>query len=163
VDAGGKPQAGTAPATLDSVLSGVLDQVSASPPKKWHHWVRKDARAMFHAVRDQLEADRVIKVERRKLLGIFPADRITLRQPQAATRLAGKVSAIAGGRQPLSRVGPHDTALAALVAASDSKVTLSGADRRRHKATIAQLTEASGPAAPALRKVLKDAQAAASG
>jgi hypothetical protein len=161
VDADGKAQPGTPGATLDGVLAGVLEQVSASAPKKWHHWVRKDARAMFHTVRDQLEADRVIKVERRKLLGIFPADRITLRQPQLAARLASKVGGIARGRQPLSRVGAHDTALAALVAASSIKVTFSGSDRRRHKATITQLTAASGPVAPALRKVIRDAQAAA--
>jgi hypothetical protein len=163
VDTDGKAQPGTPGAKLDSVLSGVLEEVSASAPKKWHHWVRKDARAMFHAVRDQLETDRVIKVERHRLLGIFPADRITLRQPQIATRLASKVGGIARGRRPLSRVGAHDTALAALIAASDIRVTLSGTDRRRHKTTITQLTEASGPAVPALRKVIREAHAAASG
>jgi hypothetical protein len=163
VDVDGKAQSGTNAAGLDSVLSGVLEQVSASTPKKWHHWVRKDARATFHAVRDQLETDRVIKIERRKLLGIFPADRITLRQPQLATRLASKVGGIARGRQPLSRVGAHDTALAAILANSEIRVTLSGKDRREHKKTITQLTASAGPVPAALRKVIKDAHAAASG
>jgi hypothetical protein len=163
VDDGGKAKPGSRATGLDSVLSGVLDQITASTPKKWQHWVRKDTRAMFHAVRNQLEADRVIKVTPYRVLGIFPAARITLRQPQLVTRLAAKVAAIARGRQPVSRIDPHDTALTALIAATDIKVTVSGKDRREHKKTITQLTAASGPVAPALRKVIKEANAAASG
>jgi Golgi phosphoprotein 3 GPP34 len=163
VDADGKAQAAKKSTGLDSVLTGVLEQVSASSPKKWQHWVRKDPRAMFHAVRDQLAADRVIKVEPYRVLGIFPATRVTLRQPQVASRLASKVGSIARGRQPLSRVGAHDTALTALITASDIKVTVSGKDRRENKKTITQLTAAAGPVAPALRRVIKEANAAASG
>jgi hypothetical protein len=50
----------------------------------------------------------MIKVERRRILGVFPATRITLSQPHVATRLANRVNGAVRGTQPLSRVDPHD-------------------------------------------------------
>jgi hypothetical protein len=140
------------------VLDGVLSQVAGAPPRKWQRWVRKDHRATVHAVRDQLEADRMIKVERHRILGVFPATRITLRQQQVATRLANRVNSAVRSTQPLSGVDPHDAALVALVAAGDLKIVLSPAQRRRSKARIAQLTESSGPIPAALRQVIRGAR-----
>jgi hypothetical protein len=57
----------------------------------------------------------MIKVERRRILGVFPATGITLSQPHVATRLANRVNGAVRGTQPLSRVDPHDAALVALV------------------------------------------------
>jgi hypothetical protein len=156
----GKTEPGKAkPAVPDPLLGTVLGQVAGTPGKKWKHWIRKDYRAYVHQVRDQLEADRVIKVEKHRVLGIFPANRITLRQPQVLTRLASRVGAAVRGAQPLSRVDPHDAALVALVAAGELNVVLGRAKRRQAKARIAQLTEATGPVPPALRKVIRDANA----
>jgi hypothetical protein len=162
VDETGKAQAGTPPQPLDPVLDGVLSQVAGAPPRKWQHWVRKDHRAAVHAVRDQLEADRMIKVARHRILGVFPATRITL-SPHVATRLANRVNGAVRGSQPLSRVDPHDAALVALVTTGGLKIVLSPAQRLRSKAWIAQLTESSGPIPPALRNVIRNAPAAASG
>jgi hypothetical protein len=161
VDTGGKAEPGkakTAPA--DPLLGAVLDQVAHAPGKPWRHWIRKDQRAAVHVVRDQLETDRVIKVEKYRALGVFPATRITLRQAQLPARLASRVSGAVRGSQPLRRVDPHDAALAALAAAAELRVVLSRAQRRDAKARIAQLTEAAGPVPPALRKVIRDVNAA---
>jgi hypothetical protein len=164
VDADGKARPGKAkPGVLDPLLGNVLGQVENAPGKKWRHWIRKDYRATVHVVRAQLAAERIIKVEQHRVLGIFPATRITLRHPRLATRLASRVNTATRASQPLSRVGPHDAALAALVAAGDLKVVLSGAQRRQAKVRLAQLTEAAGPVPPALRKVIREANAAAAG
>jgi hypothetical protein len=97
----------------------------------------------------------MIKVERRRILGVFPATGITLSQPHVATRLANRVNGAVRGTQPLSRVDPHDAALVALVTSGGLKIVLSPAQRRRSKARIAQLTESSGPIPPALRNVIQ--------
>jgi hypothetical protein len=94
----------------------------------------------------------MIKVERRRILGVFPATRITLSQPHVATRLANRVNGAVRGTRPLSRVDPHDAALVALVTSGGLKIVLSpaqttpvqSADRpahrvlRTHPARVAQ-------------------------
>ena len=95
----------------------------------------------------------MIKVEGRRILGVFPATRITLSQPHVATRLANRVNGAVRGTRPLSRVDPHDAAL--VVTSGGLKIVLSPAQRRRSKARTAQLTESSGPIPPALRNVIQ--------
>src|SRR5690349_15716444 len=59
--------------TGDPVLDGVLKLVRESgKPRPWKHWVGKSAARTRDAQRDQLAAERVIRVERRKLLGMVP-------------------------------------------------------------------------------------------
>jgi hypothetical protein len=101
----------------------------------------------------------MIKVEGRRILGVFPATRITLSQPHVATRLANRVNGAVRGTQPLSRPARRRPGRA-----RDHRwpeIVLSPAQRRRSKARTAQLTESSGPIPPALRNVIRNARAAA--
>jgi len=162
VETDGKVNPGKAKAGAPDPLSRtVLGQVTETPGKKWHHWIRKDYRAAVGVVRDQLEADRVIKVEKYRVLGLFPGTRVTLRQPRVASRLVSRVGSTVRGSQPLSRMDPRDATLTALVTTAGLNVVLSRAQRRQAKTRIAQLNEIAGPVPAALRKVIRDANAAA--
>lgn len=162
VETDGKVNPGkTKTAAPDPLSRNVLGQVTDTPGKKWHHWVRKDYRAAVGVVRDQLEADRVIKVEKYRMLGLFPAHRITLRQPQVLSRLVSRVGSAVRGSQALSRVGPRDAVLTTLVTTGALNIVVSRAQRRQAKTRIAQLNEVAGPVPAALRKVIRDANATA--
>ncbi len=53
VDENGKPHT-TARRTNDPVLDAVLEQIAASKPRSWKHWVGKDAKITYQAVRERL-------------------------------------------------------------------------------------------------------------
>ncbi|HSV66522.1 MAG TPA: GPP34 family phosphoprotein [Mycobacteriales bacterium] len=151
------------PVSSDPVLAAVLAEIRAGRPRSWKRWVRTGARPTRDAVRDQLMAGRWIRVEQHRILGLFPTARITLRQPTVVSNLHRRVRTILVGAQPASRVDPRDAALVALAAAGELRTVLTRAQRREHKRRISQLTEASGPAVAALRKVVQELAASAVG
>ncbi|MFC4051734.1 GPP34 family phosphoprotein [Actinomadura syzygii] len=141
---------------------GVLAQIAASRPRSWQHWVRRDARAIVGAVRDELARDGFVRVRSRRVLGLFPRHEVTVRDHRVVKSLWGGASSALRGR-PVAHVNSYDAAAVALAAAGELKTVLPGADRRRHKRRIAELTARSGPAAPAVRKVIRQQNAAAGG
>ena len=70
-----------AAAPSDPVLAGVLEDIRAVGPRKWRHWIDRRPRAIIREVRDDLERAHLIRVEPHRILGLIPADRITLRHP----------------------------------------------------------------------------------
>jgi hypothetical protein len=138
---------------------GVVAQISASRPRSWQYWVRKDSKAMVRTIQDELARDGYITVRRRKVLGLFPTQQVTVRDPRVVKALWGGASSALRGR-PVAHVNSYDAAAVALAAAGELKTVLPGRDRRRHKRRIQELTARSGPAAPAVRKVLNAARAA---
>lgn len=161
VDTGKKPEAPGSPRQLDPVLAEVLRQVAESRPRTWQHWIRKDRGRIVRSVQEQLVEHGSIKVESRKILGIFPLDRVTLRDTRAAKQLTRQVTGAASGSQPLSRLDPHDGALAALAAAGELDTVFSRAERRKNRKRIRQLEEFTGPVARALRKTIQSQRSAA--
>ncbi|MDL4820751.1 GOLPH3/VPS74 family protein [Actinomadura opuntiae] len=139
---------------------GVLAQISASRPRSWQHWVRKGGRALVRTVRDELVRDGWIRVRGRRMLGLFPYQEVTVRDPRVVKELWGGASSALRGR-PVAHVNSYDAAAVALAAAGELKAVLPGSERRRHKRRIAELTARSGPAAPAVRKVIRAQRAAA--
>ncbi|GAA1589750.1 GPP34 family phosphoprotein [Actinomadura kijaniata] len=139
---------------------GVCAQIAASRPRSWQHWVRKDHRAMVATVREELRRDGWIRVERRRVLGLFPVHRVTVRDPRVVKTLWGGASAALRGK-PSAHVNSYDAATAALAAAADLRTVLPRGDRRRYKRRIAELTARSGPAVKAMRKVIQAEEAAA--
>ncbi|WP_229069067.1 GPP34 family phosphoprotein [Actinoplanes sp. DH11] len=139
----------------DPFLQTVLDQVAAAKPRAWKTWIGSRHRAAVVAVRRQLADGRWVRLEQRKVLGLFPATRVTVRDPRVRKELLGRVGSAL--KDPLDRVGPADAALVAVVAAADLTLVLDRAARRTHKRRIQQLTEHSGPVAPALRAWIRDA------
>ncbi|WP_433472833.1 GOLPH3/VPS74 family protein [Spirillospora sp. CA-142024] len=138
---------------------GVLAQISASRPRSWQHWVRKDGRALVQTVRDELVRGGWIKVSTRRVLGLFPRRRVTVKDPRVVKELWGGASSALRGR-PVAHVNSYDAAAVALAAAGELKSVLPGADRRRHKRRIEELSARSGPAADAVRKAIRQRAAA---
>ncbi|MEU5883528.1 GPP34 family phosphoprotein [Spirillospora sp. NPDC047279] len=138
---------------------GVLTQISGSRPHSWQHWVRKDHRAIVRTVREELARDGWIRVESRRVLGVFPSTRITVRDPRVVKALWGGASSALRGR-PVAHANSWDAAAVALAAAGDLKTVLPKSDRRRHRRRIDELTARSGPAPHAVRKVIRSQRAA---
>jgi hypothetical protein len=141
----------------DAVLDPVHRQVAEGKRRRWPYWIKKDAGRITRAVRDQLVADRQIVVEPYRILGLLPAQRLhiveALRRPHLVTVVE---QALDGGTRPDDRAA----ALVALSAAAELAIVLPRSVRRAHRDRIATLTEQTGPVAPALRKVVRDAHAA---
>ncbi|MER7544108.1 GPP34 family phosphoprotein [Actinomadura sp.] len=141
---------------------GVLAQIAASRPRSWRHWVRKDAKAIVRTVQDELVRDGWIRVRGRRILGLVPHRDVTVKDPRVVKTLWGGASSALRGR-PVAHVNSYDAAAVALAAAGELTSVLPGADRRRHRRRIEELTARSGPAAPAVRKVIRQLNAAAAG
>jgi hypothetical protein len=146
----------------DPVLDAVLREIAGSRPRTWGHWVRAGQRVIKGAVRDQLEAGRWIRVEPRRVLGLFPSAAITLRDPRALSRLTASVARTLHGGQPAERVDRRAAALVALAAAGELPV-LPRRQRRRHRRRLTRLTERGGSAAPALHRVVQLVKGSAAG
>ncbi|WP_433797156.1 GOLPH3/VPS74 family protein [Actinoplanes sp. CA-252034] len=145
----------------DPVLATLLDDIAGSRPRKWQSWVDRRQRATVVAVRTQLGDEGWARVEPYRILGIFPATKVTLRDPRARKELLGRVRSAL--KDPISRVEPADAALVAIVAAGDLGLVLSRRARREAKRRIQELTDVSGPIGPALRKSIEASAAAAAG
>jgi hypothetical protein len=158
-DAGGKVRAQPGRAATDPLLDAVRQQIAASRPRSWRHWVSKSAGPMKREVRDQLAAAGWIRAEPHRVLGLFPRVKVTVRDPRVVKRLAAMVSAAL--REPIGQIDPRDAALVALAASGELKTVLPRARRRQHKERITRLSDRTGPAALALRKVVQSTQAAA--
>ncbi|MEV6304119.1 GPP34 family phosphoprotein [Actinoplanes sp. NPDC051861] len=160
-DENGRPAAADRRPGIDLVLATVLEEVASSRPRKWQSWIGRGQRATVSAVREQLSAGGWIRVEPRRILGLFPTTRVTLRDPRVRKNLLGRVSGAL--RDPVGRVDLADAALVAIVAAGELGVVLSRRARRDAKRRIQELTDLSGPVGPALRKQIAAEAAAAAG
>lgn len=138
---------------------GLLGRIGASRPRSWQYWVRKDGRALVRTVRDELVRGGWIRVREGRVLGLFPHEEITVKDPRVVKQLWGGASSALRGR-PVAHVNSYDAAAVALAAAGELKSVLPGPERRRHKQRIKELTARSGPAAPAVRKVIGAQRAA---
>ncbi|WP_181783306.1 GOLPH3/VPS74 family protein, partial [Pseudonocardia pini] len=64
----------------DPLLAAVLAEVAESArPRSWRRWIGHHAGRADRIVRDRLAAERWVRVEPRRFLGIIPADRVTVR------------------------------------------------------------------------------------
>ncbi|QFG26822.1 GPP34 family phosphoprotein [Actinomadura sp. WMMB 499] len=150
------------PGTPGADPYGLVAQIGgASRPRSWQHWVRKDGKEIAGIVRDELVRDGMIRVRERRVLGLFTVEDVTVRDPRVVKALWGGASSALRGR-PVAHVNSYDAAAIALAAACELSSVLPGADRRRHKRRIEELTARSGPAPRAVRKVLQAERAAAS-
>ncbi|MET8865057.1 GPP34 family phosphoprotein [Nonomuraea sp. NPDC004580] len=162
-DDGGKakavrPPAGLAPASLPAV---VWEEISTSPPRSWRRWIRKDYAKAVTLVRDELAADRLIRVERRRVL-LFPVERVVPRRPYVSRRLAERVSRAVRGGRPVSRVEPDLRVLAALAAAARIRSVVGDGGPHDGRDRVEQLAQPVEPIATALRKIIDAIKSSAS-
>ncbi|MEV6282191.1 GPP34 family phosphoprotein [Kribbella sp. NPDC051770] len=139
----------------------VFAEVEAGGRKRWKYWVERHARTAVPAVRDELERTRLIRVEHYRRLLVFPAERITLRQPLVRRQLLQAATDTLRPARLVTRVDLRDAALVVLASAGELKPVLSKEQRKQYKDRIAQLTIRVGPVGPALRKAVQQQNAAA--
>lgn len=160
-DQNGKPHAQGPAALADPFLNDLLHEIAAAKPRSWQRWISKDVRKAPRIIRDSLAAANIVRLEHYRVLGLFPATRVTVRDPRVVTRLADRVSAALGS--PPSRTEPRDAAMVALAAAGEFKTVLPRARRREHRQRLADLSEAAGPVSEALRRAVRQARSSAAG
>lgn len=163
VDKSGKAMVGTPPVGLLPAPTAVWEKIAEAPPRSWRRWISADRKLAFDLARDELAAAGVIKVEHRRLLGLFPSTRITPRQPYVARRLQEQVDRAIRGGQPVTRIDPTIRTLAALAGAGELRAVLSWTERRRYKARLTQLAEPIEPITTALRRAIAAQRQAVSG
>jgi hypothetical protein len=147
--------------TGDPVLDDVLTQIRDSKPRNWKHWVGKHGTKTRNALRDQLAAERVIRMERRRILGLIPHVDVTLRDGRAAKELQATAARALTGATPTPRLDPREVSLAAIAAIGELDTVCKGSVRRENRSRIKELIALSGPAVPALKKVIDDEAGAA--
>jgi len=143
--------------TGDRVLDDVLREMSDDRPRSWGAWVQRRSRTTLVAVGDQLATAGVAKVEQQRVLGIFPRRHVRITDPAVAESARKTLRRIlTGSATPSDR----DAALVALVAAGELRTALSRKDRKEYAERVTACNELAGPAAPALRKVIRSMKAA---
>ncbi|HET6297874.1 MAG TPA: GPP34 family phosphoprotein [Kribbella sp.] len=147
----------------DPIAASMLDDISASSPRKWRYWIDRHHRGILREVRDELERARLIKVEPHRRFGLFPAERITLRQPLVRRQLLQAATDTLRPARLVTRIDLRDAALVVLAATGDLRTVVSKDQRDRHKDRLAQLAVRVGPVVPALRKSVQASAAAAAG
>jgi hypothetical protein len=161
-DVNGRPEVVGA-ASLPTGASGpLLAEIEASSrPRTWAHWVGRGEKAMWREVQDDLVAARLIRLEPRRVLGIFRSTRVIVLDPMVVPRLHDAMNRTLRDHGPAERVDPRDAALVTLAAAGGLRTAFNRKTAREYKARIAELSTVAGPAVPAVRKVIQARQAAA--
>lgn len=146
--------------TGDTALDGLLELVRESRPHGWQTWVTLHARVTLDAVREQLTAQGYLRAQKKRVLGVFPSVEHVLQQGAVVDALREEARQVLEGPVPVAEVADREAAVVALAAAAELPTLVPGRERQRHRARIEALTERSGEAAPALRKVVGEVQTA---
>jgi hypothetical protein len=147
----------------DPILNGVLREISDSRPRTWQYWVSARERPTLRAVRDDLDSRRYIRVEHRRVLGIFPWTTVTPREPRIIQHLQETVLTTLADHHPVTDLDPRTAALISFANTAALSAVLPRALRRVHKGRIAEVIDRVQPVTIALRKAIRAKQAAAAG
>ncbi|MCR6483113.1 GPP34 family phosphoprotein [Amycolatopsis sp. OK19-0408] len=156
-DDDGRPTVTGAGGTGHLVLDDILAEVTADPHRKWRAWVRRGARGTLQSLEAQLDAAGTISLRTSKVLGLFPRRHPRVEDRAAVANLRDELLTALRGE---GQVTPEVAALTSLAAAVELKTVLPRGERRQHKARIEELEERAGAAVPALRKVIRELNAA---
>ncbi|WP_432845491.1 GPP34 family phosphoprotein [Amycolatopsis sp. CA-161197] len=150
---GGRVSAAGSGPTGDLLLDDLLTDLIAAGPTRWRRLLRHDSTDTLRSLELQLAAagllqPHVTPLLRRKVL------RLDGRSPAEAVRATVDRALHA----PLSEVDTRAAALTSLAAAA--QVGFTRRSTRHHAARLAALDQTAGPAAPALRALLRTRRAA---
>ncbi|MGW4111179.1 GOLPH3/VPS74 family protein [Actinosynnema sp. NPDC004786] len=151
-DVRGRPAVAVRHPCHDPVLDAVLEEVARAKPHTWQSWIGRGQRATFRGVRHQLGDRGWVDLRPHRVLGLFPATDVTIRDLRVRDDLLARVHAAL--RQPLDTVDPADAALVTVLAAGDLRPVLDRKTQRADKQRIRDLAALSGPIGPALRNWL---------
>ncbi len=144
--------------TDDPALDDLLELIEESRPRRWKSWVTHHAKYTLDAVRTQLAEAGYLRTEHSRWL--FSTTRYELERPDVVKALREDARDVLTGPVPVSDVPDRDAALVALAAASELRTLATGKERKQYKQRIEALTDRSGAAAPALRKVIQEMRTA---
>jgi hypothetical protein len=145
----------------DPVLDALRAEIAGAKPRKWRSWVDRGQRAAVRAVRQQLSDGGWVRLEPRRILGLFPTVKVTVRDPRVRKELLSRVNGAL--KHPAGRADPADAALVVIAAVGGLTLALDRRTKRANKRRIREFTELSGPIGPALHKSIQAADAAAAG
>jgi hypothetical protein len=146
--------------TGDPALDGLLELIEESRPRRWKSWVTFHSTYTLDAVRTQLAEAGYLRKDAWRVLGLFPAARYELDRADVVKSLREDARYVLSGPVAVADVSDHDAALVALGAAAELRTLATGKERKQHKERIEALTERSGAAAPALKKVIQEVRTA---
>lgn len=159
-DDDGTAKASATRRTGDPVLDGVLQEISEGRQRSWRALVRREARSTHVVVQEQLVSSGVIRLETRRVLGVFPRQRVTVADPTHVATLRAVVRDAVRGGAPVSSVPVEHAALVALACAGELRSAVSRRDEKDHADRIEAFTERGSRAVPALKRVLRQVRAA---
>jgi hypothetical protein len=160
-DDNGRAELTKAKPPADEILAGILTEIGTTGSRKWRTWIDRRQRAIVRDVRDDLARAQLIRVEPHRILGVIPADRITIRQPLVRRQLLQRTTDVLRPSRLVTRVDLRDAALAVLASTADLRIVIPKELRTRHKDRLAQLAVRIGPVVPALKKSFQSSQASA--
>ncbi|MEU0135664.1 GPP34 family phosphoprotein [Streptomyces sp. NPDC006296] len=140
----------------DPFAADVWGDLPDSRPKGWLQFVHNKAHTAETPVRDQLAAAGEVSVSRGKVMGLIPADRVTVTHPQEVAALQERVRGVVlGGADPVS-VPLEELAMAVFAVELEVTSVWSRADLRTHKEPLKTLAARFDETVPGLRKALRD-------
>ncbi|MFJ2174404.1 GPP34 family phosphoprotein [Streptomyces sp. NPDC087851] len=153
---GGKVVRKTAKAPDDPFTAAVWRDLPDSRPKGWLQFVHNKAHTAETPVRDQLAATGEITVSRGKVMGLIPADRVTVTRPENVRALQTRVrDTVLKGVDPAS-VPLEELAMAVFAVELEVSCVWSGGELRTHKQAFKALAARYDEIVPGLRKALRD-------
>jgi hypothetical protein len=105
-------------------------------------------------VRHQLDDRLYLRVEHRRILGLFPHVTVTARNPRVIEQLQHTVVQALTRGPAVSHVDPRVAALVAFAALAECDSVFPSRLRREHKKRITEFVDRVTPVAPALKKVI---------
>jgi plasmid stability protein len=147
-------------ATGDALADEALTRIAEDKPRRPGHWVSKFAQDTRPRVLRTLVEDGVLRVERDRVLGVFPRTKYPAAADGPATAEAEARERMRTALLSEGTVDSRTAALCALVAATglDRKV-FADLDRRRVKARLKEIGEGAGAAGP-VKKAIDEIQSA---
>jgi hypothetical protein len=142
--------------TGDTLVDDALTLIAAERGRRPGHWVTRLAKRTRPLVLSELVRAGVLRVEKDKVLGVFPRTKYPAVHGAEAETLRRLKAAVVGD----GPVDPRTAALCALVSATDlDRTVFPGIERRRVKARLKEISEGAWAAA-AVRKAIEDIQVA---
>ncbi|MFD3373771.1 MULTISPECIES: GPP34 family phosphoprotein [unclassified Streptomyces] len=153
---GGKVVRKPGKAPDNSFSAAVWGDLPDSKPKGWLQFVHNKAHTAETPVRDQLSAAGEVTVSRGKVMGLIPADRVTVAHPEEVRALQERVRAtVLNGVDP-ALVPLEELAMAVFTAELEVTCVWSRGELRTHKQAFKALAARFDKTVPGLRKALRD-------
>ncbi|GGS00268.1 hypothetical protein GCM10010252_43720 [Streptomyces aureoverticillatus] len=140
--------------TGDDPLDALMELVEESRPRRWRAWMTRRSRSQLREVKDQLVREGHLRVERTRVLGVFPSRRYEPEDTAYVDALRAECLAVLRGPVPVTEVPEDDAALVVCAATGKLGAVVGAGDRRRYRERLEALTDRAGARSPELRTLM---------